>query len=177
MSAILFNQKSNCWELNGLGFFDPDKTFSRSNRLHAKEKESGRALHVRRAESRRARKILDDRALGELVGFCTGNGITWITFGNGVTVSVNYISKALAFKARHGWFLDHTQNTEDHSFSGNIPTPGGNWGEGRRLLAEAAELKKAAGLAHVAHAPDADELDQSATALTERAEQLLYSRR
>jgi len=175
-NAIQFNTLTTAWELDAQRFFNPTQAFSRKNRQFASTKESGYALTAREPETAKGRKILDDRAIGELIGFATGNGITWIQFER-CTLSVNYLVKALAFKAKHGWFVDFFVNTDDHRFDANVPTPGGAWGEGRQLLAEAAELKRGAGIARVAHHSDEQVLESEAAALTERANELLFAAR
>lgn len=178
-TAISFRKETNGWEFNGQAFLDGTRTYSKANRLYAKKDESGKALNIWRAETAKGRKFLHDRALGELIGFCLGNGITWVSFKS-CTVSVNYLTKALAFKAKHGWFVDFLVNTDDHKFDGNVPTPGGYWGEGKALLAEATARTKAnyAGLCRAAcRFDEADEEEVAIAALKQRASELMTAQR
>lgn len=178
-TAIVFNKATNGWEFNGQCFLNSTRTFSRSNRLAARTRESGFALYIHRAETSKGRKFLNDRALGELIGFCLGNNITWVDFDNCV-VSVNYLAKAVAFKAKYGWFIDFLHKCEDHDFDANVPTPGSTWGAGKALLAEAAERTRAnyAGLCRAAYRFDeADAEDSQIAALKERARELMYAKR
>jgi hypothetical protein len=176
-TAINFRHDTNGWEFNGQCFIDARKTYSRNNRLYANSKESGNALIIWRAEEQKGRKFLNDRNLGELIGFCLGNGITWISF-KGCTVSVNYLTKALAFKAKHGWFVDFLVKTEDHDFDPNVPTPGGSWGEGKRLIAEAEESTKYALLCRAAYRLDeAGQVEATSAAKKARAKELMYAKR
>ncbi|MDZ4834197.1 MAG: hypothetical protein SGJ27_10510 [Candidatus Melainabacteria bacterium] len=178
-TAIQFRKETNGWEFNGQAFLDGTKTFSKNNRLYAQKDESGNALIIWRAETAKGRKFLSDRALGELIGFCLGNGITWVSF-KCCTVSVNYLTKALAFKAKTGWFVDFLVDTGDHKFDGNVPTPGGSWGEAKALLAEATERTKTnyAGLCRAAcRFDEADEEVRAIAALKQRASELMYAKR
>jgi len=178
-SAIMFRAETNGWEFDGQVYLDGRKTYSKNNRLAAATRETGHSLVIWRAEERKGRKFLSDRGLGELIGFCLGNDITWVSF-KGCTVSVNYLQKALAFKAKHGWFVDFLITNQDHNFDANVPTPGGSWGEGKRLLAEAAERTKAnyAGLMRAAYRYDEAEAEErEIAALKERARELMYTKR
>jgi hypothetical protein len=176
-TAICFRPDTNGWEFDGQCFYNATKTFSRSNRLYANSKESGFALNIWRAEERKGRKFLSDRGLGELIGFCLGHGINWVSF-KGCSVSVNYLTKALAFKAKHGWFVDFLVKVEDHEFDPNVPTPGGSWGEGKRLLAEAAEKSKYATLCRAAcRLDEAADADAEIASMKARAKELMYAKR
>lgn len=174
-TAINFNADGKVWEFNGQSTLDANRSFSDGNRDFALEKKRG--LNVWRAEKVDGQLNLDDRGIGQIIGFCTGNGITWVTF-HGCTVSVNYLTKMLQFKAKHGWFVDFLVDNDDHNFDGNVPTPGGAWGEGRRLLNEAAELDKVAGLARGAwHLDEAADYERQSRDLKTRGRELLFSRR
>lgn len=178
-TAISFRKETNGWEFNGQAFLDGNRTYSKNNRRYAKSDESGKSLIIWPAETAKGRKFLNDRALGELIGFCLGNGITWISFKS-CSVSVNYLTKALAFKAKTGWFVDFLVNTDDHKFDGNVPTPGGSWGEARALLAEATARTKTnyAGICRAAcRFAEADEEEAAIAALKQRASELMYAKR
>lgn len=175
-TAIRFCPETNGWEFNGQAFLDRSKTYSRNNRLAAKAQETGKSLVIWRAEKAAGRRFLNDRALGELIGFCLGNGISWISFKS-VTVSVNYLTKALAFKAKTGWFIDFITTNDDHSFDNNVPTPGSNWGAAKALLAEATARTKAnyAGLCRAACRYDEATAEEAEiAALKTRAAELMY---
>jgi hypothetical protein len=174
---IRFCPKTNGWDF-GQTHFDGNKTFSRVNRLNANSKETGYSLRIWTVEGSKG-KFLSDRTVGELVGYCLGNGITWVEF-KGSRVSVNYLTEALKFKADHGWFDDLVMDTCDHKFDGNSPTPGLSWGEGKALLAEATERTNTnyAGIARAAHRYDeADEFERATAALKQRASELMFAKR
>lgn len=176
-TAINFRHETNGWEFNGQVFLDANKTFSDNNADFAKSRESGHALHIWRSETSEGRVFLNDRAIGELIGFCLGNGITWVSFKS-CTISVNYLSKMLAFKAKHGWFVDFLVTVEDHNFDPNVPTPGGSWGEGKRLLAEAEESAKYACLCRAANRFDeAAQVDADIAEMKARAKELMFAKR
>lgn len=56
------------------------------------------------------------------------------------TVTANYLTEMLRYVGRHGWFWDCLENTSDHRFDYNKPTPGGHWGESQEMLVLAREL-------------------------------------
>jgi hypothetical protein len=66
-------------------------------------------------------------------------------------VSVNYLVQMLRHTAKTGGFWDCLDNTQDHRFDNNTPTPGGYVGEIRQLRAEIKELQRYANGARMAY--------------------------
>lgn len=69
-----------------------------------------------------------------------GSEIPEFGWGKG-TVTVNYLVNALRYVGRSGQFYDVLDNTSDHDFDPNTPTPGGDWGEVHALRVQAREAE------------------------------------
>lgn len=162
-TAITFENDRNTFTFNGQSAFNPQKVFSRANRLRAQKAGGDGKLEVPMPLNNEKTMKLDAIGIGALIGFCLNNGINWVQFRD-CSVSVNYLDKMLRFRAKNRWFLDYLFNCGDHQFDANTPTPGANWGEGRRLLKEARRLSKSG---------EAGAADQSAS-LKEQARVLLF---
>ncbi|GEM_PF-1868126 len=108
----------------------------------------------------------------------------------GVTVSAAYVSRMLTWTDEHGWFIDVLEDTDDHQFNPDQPTPGPRWGEAQRLLGEAeSHLSKAASLRRlsqrltsfggrysaVLYAVRADGIRKRGNALRSAGRRLLYT--
>jgi len=65
--------------------------------------------------------------LAMLIGQGSRHGIDQVCQG-GVTVSAGYVNEMLIWTRDHGWFIDVLEDTDDHSFDPDKPTPGPNWG-------------------------------------------------
>lgn len=57
------------------------------------------------------------------------------------TITVNYLLGMLRYTARTGKFYDCLDDTCDHNFDPNTPTPGGEWAEVQELRRQAKELE------------------------------------
>lgn len=137
-NAIIFDATTGEWNLNGQIALDRNHVFNDNNLAWGKEHGALRVVTCMRDADLAP---LTDRSLGELVGFATGAGITTLEF-NTCTLAVEYISKMLSFKARYGSFVDFVDDTADHNFDRNNPTPGGRWSEVKNLLDLAAKAEE-----------------------------------
>lgn len=172
-NVITYLKEGNFWEFDGQKHFSPDSAFSRRNRLSGKREKT---LRIPEPETNTDRRILNFEGLGAIMAFALENGITWIQFER-CTVSVNYLRMAMQFRGANGWFWDVLDNTEDHDFDPNVPTPGGCWGEAKALLADAAEQEKYATLLRAASRLDeAAEVEAEILEKKNRARQLRTGR-
>lgn len=172
-NVITFIKEGNFWEFDGQRHFNPTASFSRQNRISGTR---DNMLRVSEPETKNDRRVLNFEGIGSIMAFALENGITWIQFDR-CTVSVNYIRMAMQFRGANGWFWDVLDNTGDHDFDPNVPTPGGCWGEAKEVLAEAAQLSQEATLFRAASQLDkAEEIEVEVLALKARARLLRTGR-
>ena len=170
--SITHRNVANHWEFDEQRFFNPTQVFGRSSRLLAVK---NGALSVPESDRKGARRQIDDRSLGELIGFAEGNGIARISFER-ITVSVHYLQSMLRFKGKRGWFVDYLDNSSDHDFDPSTPTPGLRWSEGHELRRIASELEGYARLARVANQhEEAAKTEEEASSLRALALEMLYA--
>lgn len=161
------------WNLNGQTALDRNHAFNDSNVAYGKEQDALRVVPCMRDADL---EPLTDRSLGELVGAALGAGITKLEF-NTCTLTVNYITKMLSFKARNGWFVDFVDDTSDHDFNQNDPTPGGRWSEVRQLFADAEKADATALAAGALYRDDlVEQAREDARLLRQEANELLNPR-
>jgi len=173
-NAILFEAQGNFFEFDGQRGYDPDFVFSRTNRVYGQEQN---ALMVPVPVNPGDKYVaLDAQGIGQLIAFAMANDITSISFRN-CTVTVNYLVKMLQFKGRHGWFIDVLDDTADHKFDANSPTPGFHVGEAKQLVTRAAEIEAEARLYRAAWRLDeAQAKEAEAGALRQTARGLRFQR-
>jgi hypothetical protein len=95
---------------------------------------------------------LTHAVIGQIIGQALGYG-EYVQF-SGCCVSVNYLVQMLRYTRKNGKFWDLLQNTADHDFDSNRPTPGGYVGEIGTLRAQIKELQTYANGARMAHMSD-----------------------
>lgn len=169
-NTIHFDATAGEWNLNGQIALDRNHAFKGSNLADGKENDALRVVTCFRDADLQP---LTDQSLGELLGVALGAGITKLEF-NTCTVTVEYIRKMLSFKARNGWFVDFLDDTSDHNFNQNDPTPGGRWSEVRQLFADAEKADAAALAAGALYRDDlVEQAREDARQLRQEANELL----
>lgn len=136
----------------------------------------GKTLFVAEPEQRTEGKPLTVDAVGSVIARALLNNCSVVQFER-CQVTVNYLVQMVRFVGKYGWFYDCLDNTADHDFDANVPTPGGYVGEARELEAEAAELKHEAMLYRAAWRYDeAATIEARANGKRNVARRLRYSR-
>lgn len=143
-NAITFENKSNSYSFDGQRQFDGQVTF-RDGMACVSSSEVDKGI------------ALTDSTIGQIIGEALVFG-EYVQFDT-CCVTVNYLVEMLRFNAKNGGFCDFLDNTPDHRFDNNRPTPGGYVGEIRKLRAQIKELDNYARGARMAYL--SDEVEQT----------------